>query len=339
MLIPIGNVDTPEELLATAFLKARKTADRARGTFKSKKEGKKLPSFVKIRALEMMKIVVTTDTLVAKLDALVKAFPHTNQLAPFYLELLRCTIDIDAYKKALGAIGWVQNKIKALANNTRNALRNTHDQTRLSKIRTSFYGRTASVLKQIKKELKYLEECRKILKEFPTIKTNLPTIVIAGYPNVGKSTLLKALTGAAPKIAPYPFTTKQLMLGYAKELQFIDTPGLLDRPLAKRNPIEKHAVLALKHLATLILFVIDPTESCGYTLEQQNSLLQQIKLSFSCPILVILTKNDIASPDQIATAHTTISESFIAIDITNRTSVERAFTTIEKSVHEVQKAS
>jgi len=39
------------------------------------------------------------------------------------------------------------------------------------------------------------------MKGFPSIKTNLPTIAIAGFPNVGKTTLLSKITDAKPKIA------------------------------------------------------------------------------------------------------------------------------------------
>ncbi len=168
-------------------------------------------------------------------------------------------------------------------------------------LRTEFYGRISSVVKQIKDQLKYLEEARKVLKSFPTIKTSVPTVVIAGCPNVGKSTLLKALTGAKPKIASYPFTTQQLMLGYYKneaKIQFIDTPGLLDRPLEKRNSIELHAILALKFLAKSLIFVIDPTEACGYSVKEQLSLLKSIKKNFEIEIIVAVNKIDTVEAQQ-----------------------------------------
>lgn len=335
MRIPIGNVDTPDELITAAFNKARKTTDRARGTFR----GKGLTRLLKSRALEMMKIVVATDTLTGKLDALVKAFPHITNLPAFYQELVRCTLDQDLYKKALGAADWASGQIKKIAKVSRDKLRNARELAQITAARNAFYGRAASVLKQIRKDLAYLEECRKTLKEFPTIKTDLSTVVIAGYPNVGKSTLLKALTGAAPKIAPYPFTTKQLMLGYTKDIQFIDTPGLLDRPFAKRNPIERQAILALKHLATLILFVIDPTESCGYGLREQAELLQQVQTLFKTPMLIVLTKMDVASTDQVADARSIAGKDNLEVDTTERASVERLLSAIERSVHAARTAS
>lgn len=55
---------------------------------------------------------------------------------------------------------------------------------------------------------------------------------IIGLPNVGKSSLLKALTRANPKIAGYPFTTLEPNLGVAtagdKKLVLVDVPGVVE---------------------------------------------------------------------------------------------------------------
>ena len=55
---------------------------------------------------------------------------------------------------------------------------------------------------------------------------------IIGYPNVGKSTLLAAASAAKPKIASYPFTTCEPILGVAEigqeNLVLAEIPGLID---------------------------------------------------------------------------------------------------------------
>lgn len=53
--------------------------------------------------------------------------------------------------------------------------------------------------------------------------------------------------------------------------QVIDTPGILDQPLEERNTIEMQAVTALAHLRAAILYVMDPSEQCNYSLEDQVS--------------------------------------------------------------------
>ena len=58
----------------------------------------------------------------------------------------------------------------------------------------------------------------------------------------------------------------------------IDTPGILDHPLEERNTIEMLSVTALAHLRSAVLFVVDPSGSCGYTLQQQADLFHSIKV-------------------------------------------------------------
>ncbi|MFH0763456.1 MAG: GTPase ObgE [Candidatus Omnitrophota bacterium] len=56
---------------------------------------------------------------------------------------------------------------------------------------------------------------------------------IIGYPNAGKSTLISRISGARPKIANYPFTTKEPVLGVVRiggdfSLLAADIPGLIE---------------------------------------------------------------------------------------------------------------
>jgi nucleolar GTP-binding protein len=73
--------------------------------------------------------------------------------------------------------------------------------------------------------------------------------------------------------------------------------------MAKRNAMERQAISALAHLANGVLFVLDPTETCGYTVEDQRRLLEEIRaLLPKVPFVVVANKADIGatSADAIA---------------------------------------
>ncbi|MBI4016825.1 MAG: 50S ribosome-binding GTPase [Candidatus Aenigmarchaeota archaeon] len=296
----LTTIENPETYIDVAF----KSAEAAGASKRREFVGKEVNKLIRSRVIEITKIKALTKTAAKLLENIVANYPSIDGLDPFYLALVKCTIDYAQLKQSLGAMAWGAQMLHRLGEDAERRIRATRQLEYVNKHRQAFYGRAASVFKQIKKNLAYLEEARKIMKKYPPVKTGIPTIVIAGAPNVGKSSLLAALTGSAPRVAPYPFTTQQLMLGYfetdSSRIQIIDTPGLLDRPLEKRNPIEKQAILALKHLAKAIIFVLDPTEACGYSFQEQLHLLAEMKKEFQIPVLVVANKTDLPYEKKLA---------------------------------------
>jgi len=83
---------------------------------------------------------------------------------------------------------------------------------------------------------------------------------LVGFPNAGKSTLLTALTHAHPKIAPYPFTTLNPIIGTLEyenfnRLRMADIPGLIDG--AHEGVGLGHHFLRHIERSKFLLFVID----------------------------------------------------------------------------------
>ena len=99
----------------------------------------------------------------------------------------------------------------------------------------------------------------------------------------------------------YPFTTKQIHVGHFThrrlQYQMVDTPGLLDRPMEERNHIEMQAIAALEHIGSLVLFLVDESESCGTPFEEQMNLLEEVKtLLPETELMVVSSKADLLDP-------------------------------------------
>jgi len=243
-----------------------------------------------IARTESFSTVVTT-----LLEKYVKEFPSIETLPSFYQELIDIKIDTNKLKKSLGGVDWARKTCQMIYTKQARSLRKTKNVDFLKQKQSEIYGRMSSVVRQVNKELVLLAKAENIIRKFPDVH-DIPTVVIAGYPNVGKSSLLRCLSKAKPKIAQYPFTTKEIHVGHIEQkvkyetrrFQLIDTPGLLDRPLEKKNDIEKQAIAALTHLAGIIVFVLDPSETCGYSLDDQKGLLSQMKKMFKDSVFIIV---------------------------------------------------
>jgi len=285
-MLNIPTISTADELVGRAFHKAAKVqiADPDR------KYRMKKTSIAKLQSV--------AQYLDSTLSSYVKSFPSFDELHPFQRELLDLLLDLDRLKKSLGALDWARKKILELCGEKLRLMRRSFDLNVIDDEREEAYGRVASVMKQVKKDLDLLIWSREKIRKLPTIFPESPTVVIAGYPNVGKSMLVARLSSARPEVAPYPFTTKGMIVGHFthkwRKYQVIDTPGLLDRPLRERNRIELQAILALRHLADVLVFLIDPTGACGATVEQQKELLSQIRKDFSeSTIIEVQSKSDL----------------------------------------------
>ena len=75
--------------------------------------------------------------------------------------------------------------------------------------------------------------------------------------------------------------------------QVIDTPGILDHPLEERNTIEMQSITALAHLQCAVLYFLDISGQCGFSIDQQVSLFSNISPLFvNKPLVVVATKID-----------------------------------------------
>jgi nucleolar GTP-binding protein len=206
--------------------------------------------------------------------------------------------DRDHYKLALGQINISKRLIDTLARDYVRLIKYGDSLYRCKQLKRAALGRMMTIIKRQKASLSYLEEVRKHLARLPSIDPNTRTLIVCGYPNVGKSSFMNKVTRADVDVQPYAFTTKSLYVGHMDyrylRWQVVDTPGILDHPLDERNTIEMQAITALAHLQCSVLYFLDISEQCGFTIAAQVALFESIKPLFvNKQLILVVNKIDV----------------------------------------------
>ncbi|MCI4354743.1 MAG: 50S ribosome-binding GTPase, partial [Thermoplasmata archaeon] len=252
--------------------------------------------YERARRRAQLKIVRSTAVALRHLRLAAKPFGKPG-LSEFEHRLISKSFGSGTLERSLNRVGRAESRIRGLSQEEQRRLHaaGTRDEFAVSVRRA--YGRLASFLREIDDDLRLLAEIHIFLKRRPRLTPDEPVVVIAGFPNVGKSSLVAALSTAKPKISDYPFTTLSLAVGHADlgfdRLQVLDTPGVLGRA-RKGNAAEVEAETAVQYAATVVVFVLDPSERCGYPMGDQEKLLAKWRSELpSIPILEVETKADL----------------------------------------------
>lgn len=134
----------------------------------------------------------------------------------------------------------------------------------------------------------------------------LADVGLLGLPNAGKSTLIRAVSGAKPKVADYPFTTLYpnlgvVSVGYGRSFMVADIPGLIEGAAEGAGL----GIRFLKHLqrTRLLLHVIDvaPLEGSGDPVTNAKTILAELE-KFSPELRdrerwLVLNKIDLLQPE------------------------------------------
>lgn len=262
-------------------------------------------SIARLRQFYMRKVKYTQQNFYEKLSTIIDEFPRLDDIHPFYGDLLHVLYNKDHYKLALGQINTARNLISKICKDYVKLLKYGDSLYRCKSLKVAALGRMCTVVKRIGPSLAYLEQIRQHMARLPSIDPNTRTILICGYPNVGKSSFMNKITRADVDVQPYAFTTKSLFVGHTDykylRYQVIDTPGILDRPFEDRNIIEMCSITALAHLRSAVLFFLDISGSCGYSIAQQAALFHSIKSLFmNKPLIIVCNKTDLQPLDGIS---------------------------------------
>lgn len=289
----IPTVPTADELLDRSF---RRAAKKMR-----EKENKRNADIDFVRAI--------TQATHDKLVSIIQSFPEFEELPIFYRNLCEILFGLENLRINLGMIGWAAKNTKNVGAQISKTMRRSDSLVE----RKRAAARIASIVHRADGALRYMNDVRNVLRKLPLINPDEFTIVVAGYPNVGKSSFIRLVSSAEPEVASYPFTTKGVVVGHRnaerrKKIQFIDTPGLLDRKEEERNQVEKQSVNALVYAADLVLFIIDASEHCGYSAESQMKLRDDINAIVKVPMLTVVNKSDVRRSEEFMNMSTVSGE-------------------------------
>ncbi len=258
----------------------------------------------RIRGFYTRKVRYTQETFSEKLSVILDGFPRLQDIHPFHKDLLNTLYDADHFRIALGQLSTARHLIETVSRDYVRLLKYAQSLFQCKQLKRAALGRMATICRRLKDPLVYLEQVRQHLGRLPSIDPNTRTLLICGYPNVGKSSFLRSVTRADVDIQPYAFTTKSLIVGHFdyKYLRFqaIDTPGILDHPLEEMNTIEMQSITAIAHLRSAILYFMDLSEQCGYSVQAQIQLFHSIKPLFANKLVfVVINKIDIMKPEDL----------------------------------------
>jgi nucleolar GTP-binding protein len=308
---------TADELLDQAFSRAARAGKAKQG----------------VEAQQSM-LQTASNVLSDNLGQVATEWPDFDAVDPFYRELADAIVELDALRQSLSEVSWASRKTKELGREYQRRVANQNPET-ARKLRKQAFARMASVVEEVADDLERVGEARNALRDLPDIRPDEPTIVVAGYPNVGKSSFVNAVTRADNRVAEYPFTTTSVRVGHVERdrvrYQLVDTPGLLDRPPAERNEIERQAASALAHAADGILFLVDASGTCGYPLDAQLELRAAIAEEFpDVPVVTVWNKADLEPPEESERATEVAAD--VAMSLTEDEGVDAALDAMVEAI-------
>ncbi len=268
--------------------------DKVRSRYSKAKVSSK--NFIK---KETGKLEITFNIVYSKTNFVNDIAQLLNNMDEFFLDLIKIEFKESDIERALQCIFKARKLAKAFWEKYRFMILGAESSKEAKRLSREGTGRILSTVKRCKNSLTTLRNLVIFISKLPSIEPKLPTIIIAGAPSTGKSTLIRSLSRAQPRVSPYPFTTREIKVGHMflknEKLQLIDTPGLLDRPPSDMNSIELKAVTALRRLKGVVLLLIDVSPSAILPIASQFKILEYLKVYLKDKeVYVALNKVDIA---------------------------------------------
>jgi len=210
-----------------------------------------------------------------RLTHIYSSLPDYSKMDEYYLLMSKNIVQEKVLDKYKNHYITTIHLINSISKKYKRFVKREKKYTDKLKLKKEYLGRIKSMLKKLDGTNEILMGYGKYFRAIPNPQ-KLFTVVLVGAPNTGKTTLLAEITTADPEINSYSFTTKTLNFGYYKKreeiIQVVDTPGLIHEDFKDMNFIEKQAVVAIKTLANVIIFLFNQHQSY----DEQKKIIEKL---------------------------------------------------------------
>ncbi|CAM9455406.1 unnamed protein product [Chrysoparadoxa australica] len=203
-------------------------------------------------------------------------------------------------------------------------------KTEVLEVMDNGYAAMAELFAEEGHAIQELIEVQKALRGIPVVELSIPTMVLVGAPNVGKSSIVRSISTGTPEVNNYPFTTRGMSLGHLfhpatdQRYQIMDTPGVLSRPDEERNAMEALTLASMQHLPTAVMFVMDLSGQSGNqsSVEKQIEVRNELRKRFpKRPWVDIISKADLPR-EKLSLASAALDEGYIDVSVVDGTGIE-----------------
>ncbi len=165
-------------------------------------------------------------------------------------------------------------------------------KAKYNKATEHWFGLMKSQIAKLREKIEKKSAGKGATEGFAVKRTGDATVILVGFPSVGKSTLLNALTGAKSKTAAYEFTTLDCIPGTlnyrSAKIQILDVPGIISGAAFGKGRGKE--VLAMARNADLVLFVVDALHPENYVSLQKEIYDVGIRVNQRKPVVKIVKK-------------------------------------------------
>ncbi|MCX9073092.1 MAG: GTP-binding protein [Candidatus Methanoperedens sp.] len=165
-------------------------------------------------------------------------------------------------------------------------------RTKYNKATEGHIGRLKAKLSKLREEVQKRASQKSGGEGFAVKKSGDASVVILGFPSVGKSTLLNSLTGTKSAVASYEFTTLDVVPGALEykgaTIQILDVPGILKGAASGRGRGKE--VLAVVRNADLALIMLDVFQLVHYEVLVEELYAAGIRINSRPPEITIRKK-------------------------------------------------